>query len=85
MGPSLRWDDGVARMTFDVSKAIDIEFWRKSVGVEPTKDCWQPLPDLKSGRSTGKRSSSRKHQQRNKARDYTSESIAAFYPFHICG
>ena len=39
---------------------IHSEFWRKSVGVEPTKDCWQPLPDLKSGRSTGNRSSSRK-------------------------
>jgi len=32
--------------------------WRKSMGVEPTRDCWQPLPDLKSGRPTGTRHSS---------------------------
>src|SRR5882672_8166650 len=34
--------------------------WRKSMGVEPTRDCWQPLPDLKSGRPTGTRGSSKK-------------------------
>ncbi len=27
--------------------------WRKNIGVEPTWDCWQPHPDLKSGRLTG--------------------------------
>lgn len=27
--------------------------WRKNIGVEPTRDCWQPHPDLKSGRLTG--------------------------------
>ena len=27
--------------------------WRKRVGVEPTQDCKQPLPGLKSGRPTG--------------------------------
>ena len=27
--------------------------WRKNIGVEPTQDCWQPYPDLKSGRITG--------------------------------
>ena len=27
--------------------------WRKNIGVEPTQDCWQPHPDLKSGRLTG--------------------------------
>ncbi len=29
------------------------ENWRKNIGVEPTQDCWQPYPDLKSGRLTG--------------------------------
>ncbi len=29
------------------------EIWRKNIGVEPTQDCWQPYPDLKSGRLTG--------------------------------
>ncbi|KFZ38959.1 translation elongation factor [Shewanella mangrovi] len=29
------------------------EEWRKNIGVEPTRDCWQPHPDLKSGRLTG--------------------------------
>ncbi|GAB1152614.1 MAG: selenocysteine-specific translation elongation factor [Shewanella algae] len=29
------------------------EDWRKNIGVEPTRDCWQPHPDLKSGRLTG--------------------------------
>ena len=29
------------------------EDWRKNIGVEPTQDCWQPYPDLKSGRLTG--------------------------------
>ena len=27
--------------------------WRKIVGVEPTRDCWQPQQDLKSCRFTG--------------------------------
>jgi hypothetical protein len=32
--------------------------WRKSVGVEPTRDVVRPSPDLKSERPTGVRSSS---------------------------
>ena len=32
--------------------------WRKSVGVEPTRDVVRPSPDLKTGRPTGVRSSS---------------------------
>ncbi|KGQ71508.1 hypothetical protein OA57_00085 [Chelonobacter oris] len=27
--------------------------WRKIMGVEPTRDCWQPQQDLKSCRFTG--------------------------------
>ena len=27
--------------------------WRKVMGVEPTRDCWQPQQDLKSCRFTG--------------------------------
>ena len=33
------------------------------MGVEPTRDCWQPLPDLKSGRPTGTRDSSNESKQ----------------------
>ena len=49
---------GVHKKGQVISEASNDAGWRKSVGVEPTRDRWQPLPGLKPGRPTGGRSSS---------------------------
>ena len=47
--------DGVAADRSRYSQDIDLQRWRKRVGVEPTRDVERPSPDLKSGRPTGVR------------------------------